>query len=705
MIRLTIPLVIVIAIGCGRSALPVEPGMITTAQAFQAGVYALPGLVDMDTSVLTIRGNDLILDFAGVVLDGSDGRLPDAFTGIAVRILDSRNVTIRNLTIRGYQIGLYAENVQNLVLENCNFSHNYRQRLGSKWDREALGDWLYYHDNENDEWFRYGAAAYLKQCDSALVRGLRVTQGQNGLMLVRSNHGLFYNNDIRFNSGLGIGMYRSSDNRIMHNRLDWNVRGYSHGQYARGQDSAGILLYEQCMRNTIAFNSATHSGDGLFLWAGNHTMDTGKGGCNDNMVYGNDFSHSVANGIEVTFSSNILVNNRLDDSRYGIWGGYSHHTYIAENTMEGCDYGIAIEHGNNNQIIRNQISQCGIGLQLWERDRQPEGWGFAERRNVASRRYHILDNTFTDTETALEISGTDSIDMRDNRYDEVGTELKGTGNTFTDLPPQSVSFEIPEPLPDGINAFLPSETVRGRKYMIVNEWGPYNFTYPLLWLRSIDGSVRNFSLFGPQGNWELARARGFDEINPQRGSLPAALRAVRVPDSARMVIDLTFIGETFVDQLGDTVERGAPYHFGYDAYDPQLNWTVRFFRYEDISPEMLRHFLLELMSGPPIAELQADRLAFTWWREPLAGVPSDRFATHSSASFTCSPGTYRIVTESDDGIQLSVDGKVVIENWDVHTPELDTAMVELGGTHEILIHHFDHGGLAVLDVSIEPVGN
>ena len=31
----------------------------------------------------------------------------------------------------------------------------------------------------------------------------------------------------------------------MHNRVDWCVRGYSHTFYNRGQDSAGILIYEQ----------------------------------------------------------------------------------------------------------------------------------------------------------------------------------------------------------------------------------------------------------------------------------------------------------------------------------------------------------------------------------------------------------------------------------------------------------------------------
>ena len=41
---------------------------------------------------------------------------------------------------------------------------------------------------------------------------------------------------------------------------------------------AAILVFEQCNNNLFANNSATHSGDGFFLWAGQTTMDTGEGG-------------------------------------------------------------------------------------------------------------------------------------------------------------------------------------------------------------------------------------------------------------------------------------------------------------------------------------------------------------------------------------------------------------------------------------------
>src|SRR5947209_5097446 len=77
------------------------------------------------------------------------------------------------------------------------------------------------------------------------IRGNRVVQGMEALMLVRSDSLRIWNNVFSFNSGVGIGLYRSSDNVIMHNHVDYNVRGYSHGFYRRGQDSADLLIYEQ----------------------------------------------------------------------------------------------------------------------------------------------------------------------------------------------------------------------------------------------------------------------------------------------------------------------------------------------------------------------------------------------------------------------------------------------------------------------------
>ncbi|MBK7406429.1 MAG: hypothetical protein IPJ41_17980, partial [Phycisphaerales bacterium] len=74
------------------------------------------------------------------------------------------------------------------------------------------------------------------------------------------------------------------------------MRGYSHGVYNRGQDSAGILFFEQCSENVIAENSATHGGDSFFGFGGREALGEVPGpegfsvvraGSNDNLLINN----------------------------------------------------------------------------------------------------------------------------------------------------------------------------------------------------------------------------------------------------------------------------------------------------------------------------------------------------------------------------------------------------------------------------------
>lgn len=509
---------------------------------------------DSTSAAVIIRGDHLVVDFQGATLDGRrDPARPDRFIGTGISI-EGSHITVRNVNIHGFKIAIQAEGVDSLILENCDLSYNFRQKLGSTREKEDLNDWLYYHHNENDEWMRYGAAIYLKNCNYATIHRIKVTQGQNGIMLTGCKNGLIYNNEITFNSGIGIGLYRSSNNRIMHNLLNFNVRGYSHGIYQRGQDSAGLLAYEQSSHNIFAFNSATHSGDGFFLWAGQHSMDTGEGGCNGNIIYGNDFSFAPTNGIEVTFSSNYLVNNIMKECRYGIWGGYSFETFIEGNSIKDCQFGIAIEQGNNNQIFRNDITNSTTGIKLWAREKQPEDWGFAEHRDVTSRNYLIAENIFEDVKTPFDVTLTDRIIQTGNRIDG---ELENSG----------VKYELmtlpdwPTPLPEG-NEVIGRDTEHlGRQFIIVNEWGPYNFEYPMIWLRETESMKYVFVMFGPRGNWKITGAENFENGSLKTGTFPSTLTATRINPNQPAEIQFEFIGEEFSDQFGTVNEKGQPYVF------------------------------------------------------------------------------------------------------------------------------------------------
>jgi parallel beta-helix repeat protein len=303
---------------------------------------------------------------------------------VAIRVDGGTDVTIRNANVRGYRFAVLARGTRNLRLIDNELSYGWKPRLYSLVGHESLVDWLSFHDNEDRQWMRFGAAIYLEDVTGGEVAGNRAVQGMNGLLMTRSDGITVRDNELAFNSGLGIGLYRSNRNTIVGNRLDYNVRGYSHGFYQRGQDSAAILVYEQSRNNVIAYNSATHSGDGLFLWAGQSTMNTGAGGANDNLILANDFSFAPTNGIEVTFSRNTIVGNRVEGSRYGVWGGYSWETVITGNCFAGNEVGVAIEHGQDNIIDRNVFAGDATAIELWANPVEPSDWGYPRHSSTSA---------------------------------------------------------------------------------------------------------------------------------------------------------------------------------------------------------------------------------------------------------------------------------------------------------------------------------
>ncbi len=265
--------------------------VITRSARVLRRTYRISGVV--------IRGDNMTVDFAGATLQGTPA-------DTAIRIDGGKNVRIIQARARGYKVGILARGTRNLTLEDNDLSYNWKPRLFSLVEHESLVDWLSFHHNEKDEWLRFGAAIYLADVAGGKIVENGAVQGMNGLLVVRSNGLSIRGNNFSFNSGLGVGLYRSSYDTIVHNWIDYNVRGYSHGFYSRGQDSADLLIYEQSSHNVIAHNSLTHGGDGVFLWAGQTTMDSGSGGANDNLIDQNDVSYATANGVEATFSRTRL---------------------------------------------------------------------------------------------------------------------------------------------------------------------------------------------------------------------------------------------------------------------------------------------------------------------------------------------------------------------------------------------------------------
>jgi parallel beta-helix repeat protein len=653
------------------------PGMwITESSRILPGTYHLPG---DSLGAIRVSGDHITVDFSGAVLIGTKNQdRPDTFHGVGIRV-EGTGVTITGAAVHGYKTALLAQDTPGLVVTDSDFSYNWRQRLKSTIEREHNDDWMSYHTNENDEWLRFGAAVYLRGCEGCRVEGVTVTGGQNGILLTEVNGSIIRGNTITFNSSLGVGMYRSSRNRVIHNTLDFNVRGYSHGVYNRGQDSAAILVYEQSNDNEFSYNSATHSGDGFFLWAGQSTMDTGQGGCNGNLIYRNDFSFAPTNGIEITFSSNVVRENYIEGCWHGIWGGYSFDTAIEGNTFVDNEEHIAIEHGQDIRVERNVFVGGNVGLKLWERDSQPADWGYSEVRDVRSRDYDLEDNTFLGVATAIDAQRT--------------LGLRSDGGEPNEAP--------------WTRSGVDRHHRMDRSYILVDEWGPHDFRSPAMWPRSPrKNHAQWFEVVGPDGEWAITSVSGIDSVSAWSGAVGDSILVWRSDSgTVDMSIQASFLGDPVTDRFGRETPAGQVFEFDYAYFFVPIDWTVDFFEWDAAvsDPRAQPEAFEAILDGPPAHSIQTEDLGFGWSRSPASGVTPDYFATRSEGRVNVPAGAYILDLTSDDGVRVWLDDVLVHDDWTYHPPKQESIELVLDGAHTIRIQHFEINGFATLVASLSRV--
>jgi hypothetical protein len=698
---------------CTAQDAVLKQGMrISKSIKIKKGLYLVEAPADTSHAVILIEGNNLVIDFSEAELRGGTGKLPDAFYGVAICIRNSKKVTIRNLSARGYKVALLARNVEDLIIENCDFSYNYRQHLNSTQEKEDISDWMSYHHNEKDEWLRYGAAMYLRNCDRAIIRDCKVTGGQNALMMMESDHGKIYNNDFSFNSGIGIGLYRCNANEFCYNRLNFNVRGYSHGVFNRGQDSAGFLVYEQSNFNIFYKNSATHSGDGFFLWAGQTTMDTGGGGCNDNVISGNDFSYAPTNGVEVTFSRVSVTGNLIYECDHGIWGGYSFNSKFCNNQFRDNRIAIAIEHGVHNEISYNVFSKDKEAIRLWSRKQQPSDWGYAKYRDTRSADYIIAMNRFNDHPMGLNLSGTDSLHITANTW--AGNRTWKLDSSVTHIDTSDVELiDTVMSLPfikNPTDPFVGNNKYAGRKNILITEWGPYDFRSPIIWnTNPTDSSgLMKFDILGPAGQWKVRSYSGVGELSAVSGVIPASITARKLTGPRTDIrIELEYIGEEIISPFGAVIKAGRPSAFRFRKFFQPVKWEIDWFSYDSLSDLIKRpEAMYQLNKQPTLKHEISDRLDYAWWGGIRTGEKQyPQFFTLARGQADFPPGDYELSVTWDDAVRVYLDGKLLIDEWQPSKYTFDESpnrkiKIHLAGNHNFKVEHVELNGFATLALKL-----
>jgi hypothetical protein len=74
-----------------------------------------------------------------------------------------------------------------------------------------------------------------------------------------------------------------------------------------------------------------------------------------------------------------------------------------------------------------------------------------------------------------------------------------------------------------------------------------------------------------------------------------------------------------------------------------------------------------------------------------------RFTASGSWSVPRYSETYTFYTQSNDGVRLWVDGKLLIDNWTLHstTENRGTVTLEAGRAYSLRMEFFDNKGLAI----------
>ncbi|HPF12735.1 MAG TPA: right-handed parallel beta-helix repeat-containing protein [Planctomycetota bacterium] len=683
-----------------------------------------PGTVIADRNVdgvLQIVGPGITVRFEeGSVLRGapagSDG---DVLTGTGVRASRAPGLQLVGLAVHGYKVGLHLSDCDDLVVRGLDASDNFRQRLGSTPQVEDAQDWLYPHSNDDAEWrTQWGAALYVERSKDIELSGIRVRRGQNGIVLDRCDGGKVFDNDASFLSGWGLALWRSSDNTITRNAFDFCVRGYSHGVYNRGQDSAGILMFDQCTGNLLAENSCTHGGDGFFGFAGREALgespppeagwDYRDRGNRDNVFLRNDFSFAAAHGFEQTFSTgNQVLDNRIvGNAICGIWGGYSNRMRIEGNRFQdngelgyGLERGaINIEHGSSNWIAHNRFEGNRCSIHLWM-DSDP-GLGdlpWVRANHVGCRDNTVVSNRFAHEALVLHLREAQATRFVDNEWVDVAEFLRGAeeASLVRELgAPQAWAPEqrkiLGERRPVGAHPEF-----SGREHIVMGAFVPWDHAAPMARFLGPMGDGDGYEVLGAQGPIEVKlEGEGFvcDAVPEATDKARRLFRVRRTGDGIgtyRLSVSGQGLDQRFAGQLGTTTWHTRFFDYSIDPREDYAGWLAE----AEAAGQVLDLARIDLpfgMGGPRDLGLSSELSE--------SGPGADHFGVLAETDWVLPAGQWRLETLSDDGIRVYVDGALLIDRWTHHgtTPDQADWDQEQDGSVRVRIECFELTGAARL---------
>ena len=243
--------------------------------------------------LIEVQRNNIVVDGAGHALDGTGIQ-----NGRGISLQNLSRVTIKNINIRNFQIGISMEFSSNNTLSENNMTVNHH----CIWLYGSFGNTLCDNKVTANGWD--GISLYSSSNNT--LSGNNVTANRHhGVTLSYSSNNTLLSNNLAANKEYGVQLYYSSNNTLSDNEISTNHFG---------------ITLESSVGNTLSGNNVTANARALWLCVSSNN----------------------------TLSGNNVANNDLGIWLYG-FGGVNklYHNNIVNNSMQTLDETYATNDWDN----------------------------------------------------------------------------------------------------------------------------------------------------------------------------------------------------------------------------------------------------------------------------------------------------------------------------------------------------------------------
>ncbi|MCA9152712.1 MAG: right-handed parallel beta-helix repeat-containing protein, partial [Planctomycetales bacterium] len=240
---------------------------------------------------IVIEASNLVLDGQGATIEPGELMPVNQRHGVGIDARGVSNVTIKNVRVRGWEIGLQVVDGQRWQVLDCDFSDNFH---------DPTFGW-----GENG---RRGGVLWENVSDSIITRCI-AKRNWDACTLIGSHRNLVESNDFSETSNTCLKLWNACDNRVLDNKLRYGIRIDPGEVHAR--DSTCVLIESGSNRNRFLRNDCRYGGDGIFIRVLNQWVSE------ENYFEENDCSYANNNCVEAWAPRNTWVRNKANHGSYG----------------------------------------------------------------------------------------------------------------------------------------------------------------------------------------------------------------------------------------------------------------------------------------------------------------------------------------------------------------------------------------------------